>query len=181
MLINIDRSCLLVIDVQEKLIRAIQDYETIIANCAWLIKIANRLGVPILASEQYPKGLGHTIAVLHELVPEDSIMAKTHFSCSAEPACLARIDAGQREQMILIGIEAHVCVLQTALDLLRQGKTVYVAADCTGSRQPRDLELALARMRSEGVRVVSREMVVFEWLEKAGTEQFREISRDFLK
>jgi nicotinamidase-related amidase len=108
-------------------------------------------------------------------------MEKVHFSCAAEPACMDRINAGGREQIILTGAEAHVCVLQTALGLLAAGKQVFVVADCIGSRHPRDLELALGRMGAEGVRIVSREMVVFEWLHRAGTEVFREISREFLR
>jgi nicotinamidase-related amidase len=181
MLIDINRSCLLVIDIQEKLIRAVDECETVIANSAWLIKIATRLGVPLLASEQYPQGLGQTVPALRQLMPPESIMAKTHFSCTAEPACLQRISACGRQQFILIGIETHVCVLQTALGLLEQGKMAYVVADCTSSRRSQDAELALARMRAQGVGIISREMVVFEWLHKAGTSQFREISRDFLR
>lgn len=181
MLISPDRSCLLVIDIQEKLMKAIHDAETVIANSAWLIQIAARLGVPTLASEQYPQGLGHTLPSLRALLAEEAIMEKTSFSCFAEPRCRKRIDACGRDQFILIGAEAHVCVLQTALELLQHGRIVYVVADCTSSRRLRDAELALDRLRAEGTRVVSREMVAFEWLQRAGTEQFRQISRDFLR
>jgi len=181
MLITSSRSCLLVIDIQEKLMKAIHEAATVIANSAWLIEIASTLGLPVLASEQYPKGLGPTVARLRKLLPDELIMEKTCFSCTAEPACLERIEICGRDQFILVGAEAHVCVLQTALGLLEHGKTVYVVADCTSSRRPRDAELALGRMRAAGVQVVSREMVVFEWLHKAGTDQFREISRTFLR
>lgn len=94
---------------------------------------------------------------------------------------MRRIDLLSRPQMVLLGTESHVCVLQTALDLRLAGKDVYLVADAVSSRSSGDVELALARMRAEGVRVVSREMVAFEWLHRAGTEPFREISREFLR
>ncbi len=108
-------------------------------------------------------------------------MEKTHFSCAAELECMRRIDALGRDQIVMIGAEAHVCVLQTALDLRAVCKDVYLVADGVSSRSPRDVELALERMRAAGVRIVSREMVAFEWLHQAGTDRFREISREFLR
>jgi nicotinamidase-related amidase len=125
--------------------------------------------------------LGRTVTAIRELLPPDAFMEKTHFSCAAELECMRRIDMLGRDQVVLIGAEAHVCVLQTALDLRIAGKDVYLVADGVASRTPRDVELALERMRAEGVRVVSREMVAFEWLHQAGTDRFREISRDFLR
>ena len=94
---------------------------------------------------------------------------------------MRQIDLLGRPQVVLLGAEAHVCVLQTALDLRLAGKSVYLVADAVSSRSPSDVELALTRMRTEGVRVVSREMVAFEWLHRAGTAPFREISREFLR
>lgn len=94
---------------------------------------------------------------------------------------MRRIDLLSRPQMVLLGTESHVCVLQTALDLRLAGKDVYLVADAVSSRSSGDVDLALARVRAEGVRVVSREMVAFEWLHRAGTEPFREISREFLR
>jgi nicotinamidase-related amidase len=180
-LINSEKSCLLNIDVQERLMTAVHEGHQVIENCAWLITVATRLNIPVLLSEQYPRGLGHTEPTLLARVPADAIMEKVHFSCAEEAVCMDRINAGGREQIILTGAEAHVCVLQTALGLLTAGKQVFVVADCIGSRHPRNLGLALERMRAEGVRIVSREMVVFEWLHRAGTEVFREISREFLR
>ncbi|MFO7641271.1 MAG: hydrolase [Candidatus Competibacteraceae bacterium] len=181
MLMRTELSCLLVIDLQERLMPAIHRADEVVANGVWLIRIAQRLNVPILASEQYPRGLGHTVAAIRELLPAEAFMEKTHFSCAAERECMRRIDACGREQLVVIGTEAHVCVLQTALDLRAAGKEVYLVADGVSSRSPRDAELALERMRAEGVRIVSREMVAFEWLRQAGTDRFREISRDFLR
>jgi nicotinamidase-related amidase len=181
MLMRVETSCLLVVDFQERLMPAIHQADSVVANGAWLIRIAQRLGVPVLASEQYPQGLGHTVAAIRELLPADAFVAKTHFSCAAERDCMRRIDALDREQIVVIGAEAHVCVLQTALGLRAAGKEVYLVADAVSSRSPRDVELALERMRAEGVRVVSREMVAFEWLHQAGTDRFRAISREFLR
>lgn len=182
MLIEAERSCLLIIDVQEKLTVAIAEAETVVANMAWLIRAAVRLHVPVLMSEQYPKGLGPTLPALRDLLPTSAmVQEKSCFSCTAEPTWKRFIMDRTPEQMILLGIEAHVCVLQTALGLRQLGKEVYVVADCIGSRQPFDKELALARMRAVGIHIVSREMVVFEWLQRAGTDLFREISRDFLR
>ena len=181
MLMRVETSCLLVVDFQERLMPAIHQTDVVVANGAWLIQIAQRLGVPVLASEQYPQGLGHTVAAIRNLLPADAFMEKTHFSCAAERDCMRRIDALNREQIVVIGAEAHVCVLQTALDLRAVGQDVFLVADAVSSRSPRDVELALERMRAEGVRIVSREMVVFEWLHQAGTDLFRRISRDFLR
>jgi len=181
MLMRADTSCLLVVDLQERLMPAVAQADEIVANAIWLIRIAQRLKVPILASEQYPQGLGHTVAAIRELLSPDAFVEKTHFSCAAEINCMRRIDLLGRPQVVLLGAEAHVCVLQTALDLRLAGKSVYLVADAVSSRSPGDVELALTRMRTEGVRVVSREMVAFEWLHRAGTEPFREISREFLR
>lgn len=181
MLMRAEISCLLVVDFQERLMPAIHHGDQVVANGAWLIGIAQRLGVPVLASEQYPRGLGPTVRAIRELLPADAFMEKTHFSCAAELACMRRIDALGRDQIVMIGAEAHVCVLQTALDLRAVCKDVYLVADGVSSRSPRDVELALERMRAAGVRIVSREMVAFEWLHQAGTDRFREISREFLR
>jgi len=101
---------------------AIHDADRIVANGAWLIQIAQRLKVPVLASEQYPKGLGHTVAAIRDLLPAEAFMEKIHFSCAAERDCMRRIDALGCQQIIVMGAEAHVCVLQTALDLRAAGK-----------------------------------------------------------
>ena len=181
LLMRVETSCLLVVDFQERLMPAIYQADSVVANGAWLIQIARRLGVPVLASEQYPQGLGHTVVAIRELLPAEAFMAKTHFSCAAERDCMRRIDALGREQIIVIGAEAHVCVLQTALDLRAAGKEVFLVADAVSSRSPRDVELAVERMRADGVRIVSREMVAFEWLHQAGDDRFRAISREFLR
>jgi nicotinamidase-related amidase len=181
MLIDTHNSWLLIVDVQEKLIPAIHNRDAVIDHCAWLMKASDVMGVPMLVSEQYPKGLGPTVSRLRELAPENAFMEKVHFSCAASPECDARIRALGRTQVIIAGIEAHVCVLQTALDLQADNRQVFVVADAISSRDPQNVALAMARMRSAGVEIVSREMVLFEWAHKSDTAQFKQLSSTFLK
>ncbi|MEE8522645.1 MAG: hydrolase [Thermoanaerobaculia bacterium] len=181
MLIDAEKSCLLVVDVQERLLPAIHESDRVVRNIGWLMQIAGELGVPILMSEQYPRGLGHTVAELRDLVPAEEIVEKIHFSCAASPECRRRLDVIGRQQIVVTGIEAHVCVLQTALGLLEDGFEVYAVADAVSSRRAAAAELAVERLRRDGVRVVGREMVAFEWLHQAGTDRFRDISKRFLR
>lgn len=181
MLITPDKSCLLVIDIQEKLVPAIDEKEKLIKNSKWLIEIANILKVPIMTSEQYPQGIGHTIDELKTILPDDNYMEKIHFSCMAEPACHSKIKGSGFEQIVIIGMESHVCVLQSAIQLKQQGFDVYIVADCVSSRSLEDKAYALERMRGCGIHIVTREMVAFEWMQKSGTESFKQISKDYLR
>lgn len=180
MLIDAERSMLLVIDVQAKLVPSVSAHEAVVANVVWMIGAAQRIGIPVAATEHYAKGLGTLVPAVRSLLPAAAIGAKNHFSAVAAQ-CLSGLPGHDRAQVVVIGMEAHVCVLQTALELLEDGKEVYVVADAIGSRRPHDRDVALTRMRDEGVRVVTREMVVFEWLGIAGTALFREVCRDFLR
>ncbi|MFO1323850.1 MAG: hydrolase [Burkholderiales bacterium] len=180
MLIDAERSTLLVVDLQEKMVPAIANGEAVVANVVWLVGVARRIGIPVAATEQYPKGLGPLVAAVRDLIPAEAIAVKTHFSCVAEQ-CLAKLPGGERAQIVIAGAEAHVCVMQSALELLEDGKEVFVVADAVGSRRQFDRDIALVRMRDEGVRVVTREMVAFEWLGEAGTPLFRDVNRDFLR
>jgi isochorismate hydrolase len=133
-----------------------------------------------MASEQYPKGLGPTHADVLAELPPGCVAEKIHFSCLPD-ACLAPLPGSDRPQVVVCGTEAHVCVLQTVLDLKAAGKEVFVVADAIGSRTVRNRDLALQRMRGHGIEIVSNEMVAFEWLRAAGTPLFREVSREFLR
>lgn len=179
-LLRADTSALLVIDLQARLLPAIHGGARVLANSIWLVQVARRLGVPVLCSEQYPQGLGPCAPELAAVLPEDAVRTKQHFSCVAE-GCFEDHPAWRRPQLVVCGTEAHVCVLQSVLDLRARGTQVFVAADAVGSRRPSDRALALARMRCHGVEVVSREMVAFEWLHRAGTDVFREVSRGFIR
>lgn len=176
MLIERDRAQLLLVDVQERLAPAMAEAAPMLANCALLLRAADRLAVPVLASEQYPNGLGPTVPELRRLVAEANRLPKTAFACSGDPELMGRLAAIGRDQVVLCGIEAHVCVLQTALGLAAAGLVPFVVADATASRRPASRELALARLRANGVEVVSTEMVLFEWMGRAGTPEFKELS-----
>lgn len=180
MLMRAATSCLLIVDLQEKLVPALHESAKLLKNVRWLIDAAKVIGVPIVASEHHPKGLGATVLVVREALPKNSIVAKEHFSCVAA-GCLEGTAIADRSQVVISGSESHVCVLQSAIDLKSAGKQVFVVGDAVSSRHPGDKELALARMREAGVIVVSREMVIFEWLGKGGTELFRQVNRDFLR
>lgn len=179
MLLRAERAFLGVIDVQDRLAPAMATGEAAIGRCGILMRAATRLGVPVLVSEQYPKGLGRTVAALAALAAPEGVVEKIHFSCADEPAWSARLEAltqAGRDQAVLCGMEAHVCVLQTALGLQEKGYRVAVAADAVSSRRAEDAGLALARMQQAGIAVVSTEMVVFEWLRRAGSAEFKELS-----
>jgi nicotinamidase-related amidase len=125
--------------------------------------------------------LGHTVTDLNEFSADNHTLSKITFSAINEPEIVHQIREQKLDQWILIGIEAHVCVLQTAFDLLAQRKKVFVVEDCTSSRQARDKQIALDRMKHAGINIVTREMVVFEWLGKGGTPQFKFINETFIK
>ena len=180
MLIDAQTSSLLVIDIQERLLPAIDDWQRTLDAVIWLVQVAKRLDVPVMASEQYPKGLGHTHPDLLAELPAGGIGTKSYFSCVPD-GCLSVLPGNDRPQVVVCGTEAHVCVLQTVVDLRAAGKEVFVVAEAVGSRTPENKALALDRMRQHGAEIVSCEMVAFEWLRLAGTPLFREVSREFLR
>lgn len=175
MLVSSERSVLVVVDIQEKLMPAIAESERVERNAATLLKAAALLGVPAFATEQYPKGLGPTAASLRALLPPDGVVEKITFSAALEPAFLERLERLGRRQIVLAGSEAHVCVMQTALSLVGLGFEVVLVADAVSSRVPANAELGIARMRAAGATIVSTEMVLFEWLERAGTPAFKAV------
>ena len=178
MLLDYRLAALLLVDLQEKLVPAMHEPATVLANSMVLMAAATKLSVPITITEQYPQGLGPTIPEIADGVRgRDVTVAKMTFSAAAEPAVVSRLRQSRRVQIVIAGIEAHVCVMQTAIGLQQAGYQVFVAADATTSRQRRNADLALERLRQNGVSIVSTEMVVFEWLGRAGTDEFREISR----
>jgi nicotinamidase-related amidase len=179
MLIGRDSSCLLVVDIQEKLLPAMQDPMLVVRNAGILMQSAARLGIPILVSEQYPQGLGPTVAELRHLAPPEAVLAKTAFSCANDPYLRQRLEQLKRPQVIICGIEAHVCVLQTAIGLMASSDALkpVVVADATSSRTVANRDAGMARLRSDGVEIATTEMAVFEWLGRAGTPEFKELSK----
>lgn len=169
---------LLLIDMQEKVLAAIPVREQLVKNCCQLLEAAKLFAVPVAVTEQYPKGLGQTVSELRELLPDGAIPDKLRFSAAEVlnwGTAAEQPDA--RFKVIVIGIEAHVCVQQTVLDLLAAGFQVIVVADAVGSRTKPDWRFALQRMASCGATVTTTECVLFEWCEVAGSPEFKHISR----
>lgn len=168
-------TALLVVDVQEKLVPAIAGHERVVWNVRRLIDGAGVLGLPGVATEQYPEGLGRTVPELAQRLGE--IPSKLTFSCGGCPEIFHRLQDRGIHKLLVCGIEAHVCVQQTVLDLLAGGWQVYVAVDAVGSRRAIDYRTALGRMDSAGATLVTTEAALFEWCEAAGTPEFKQISR----
>ncbi len=173
-------SLLLVVDMQSRLLPVIDNADAVLANAIWLVKVAQAIGIPVLATEHCPERVGLTDPGLRDLLPEESIVNKEHFSAVTEGALLQGPHAN-REQWVVIGTEAHVCVQQTVLDLLAVGRKIFVVDEAVGSRRSHDKDLALRRMQQNGAEIVSREMVAFEWLERANTTVFRDVLKRFIR
>ncbi len=174
-LLDRNDTTLLVIDVQQRIdgVMADQSHRT---RLAALVDGCKALGVPVIATEQYPKGLGATVDDLAARLPDAAIVKMT-FSCAREPAAWQAVRATGRHQVIVTGIEAHVCVLQTVLDLIGEGLEVHVPHDAVNSRRPSDKHWALHRIAAAGAVVTSTESALFELLERCGTDEFRTVSR----
>ena len=181
-LINRRQSQLLVVDVQQRLMPAIHDADRIESRIVLLLDAAAVLDVPVIVSEQYPKGLGPTVDSIAQHRISRQWFEKIRFSAAEEfQALCASADPATAvdrcDQVIVVGIEAHICVLQTAMDLLAQGYRVFVVEDAVSSRRESDHRTAMDRLRDAGAVVCTAESVVFEWCEEAGTDEFRAISR----
>ncbi|WP_437200735.1 hydrolase [Planctomicrobium sp. SH664] len=175
-LLSAASSRLLILDMQERLLPVMTGLDRMIDRCVKLVQGSQLFEIPVSATEQYPKGLGPTVPPLAGLIPHRP--EKLRFSAvEALDWSGEGKSAGARHQIVIAGIETHVCVLQTAFDLLARGFDVYVVADATGSRNPTDHELGLKRLADGGVRLVTSEMVLMEWCEVAGSERFKAISR----
>ena len=174
-LLDRQRSQLVVIDVQEKLLPVILDGDAVVKTIRFLMDVACELDVPVVVSEQYPKGLGPTVPEICNHAVSAATFEKLKFS-AADGLGEDRTADG-RDQFVLTGIETHICVLQTAFDLLGRGHRVYVVADAVGSRDAFDKKTALDRIRDAGGVVCTAESVAFEWCEVSGTETFRAVSK----
>lgn len=174
--LNRDDCLLFVIDLQEKLLPAIDNADDVVDACRLMIRAAGVFGMPIVLTEQYRKGLGATVPAIMELLDPAGVepIDKVLFSGYTSEVRDALQQAG-RSQIVVVGIESHVCVQQTVLDLLRVDYKVWVCADAVGSRRPSDREMALPRMRQEGAFVTSTESAIFELMRQAGTDLFKQI------
>jgi nicotinamidase-related amidase len=179
MLLSRDKSQVLIVDVQDKLLNAISGKDRVVDRCVRLVQAARKLGIPITMSEQYPQGLGPTHDSIRDAFANDGFVAdKTEFSCMRNEMLKDRLHDLRRQgrpQVVIGGIEAHVCVLQTAIDLESQGFEAFVVTDAVGSRSKASRKLALSRLEKAGVDVVDSEMVLFEWMERAGTPEFKQL------
>jgi nicotinamidase-related amidase len=171
-----ESAVLVVVDVQEKFRQVIHEWDVMLSGVGKLVGGCTVLGVPVVATEQYPKGLGQTVEEIRPLLTEPPI-EKLSFSCMGEPKFRERLESLRRRQLILCGIEAHVCVLNTALDALTEGYDVHIAADATSSRRRQDKETALANATQAWAHPTTVETILFQLLEKAGTEEFKQISK----
>ena len=173
------RAQLLIIDVQEKLAPHIAGGKAVAENCDRLIRYARRLGVPVTITEHYPKGLGPTVPALREAAGNEApCLAKITFSCWRDETIRNRVEtlaAGGRDQIVVAGMETHVCVGQTVLDLLANTKTVFLVADAVGSREARVRDLAIERYRKAGADIVAQEMIAFEWLDRGDDPAFKDL------
>jgi nicotinamidase-related amidase len=175
---EVNSSCLIVVDMQEKLVKAMHLPERCIESHQLLLKAASLLNLDILVTEQYPKGLGHTIPELKELFSSKyPIIEKSAFSCFGEPEFKKALTAKKIKSLIITGIESHVCVQQTVLDALAEGYQVFVPADTLTSRNIDDYNLSLKLMRQAGAVVTSTESLIFMLTRTSKHAQFREISK----
>jgi nicotinamidase-related amidase len=173
-LMNPEQTALLVVDAQEKLLAVVPGSERVVWNCRRLLDAAAVLGVATAATEQYPEKLGPTAAVLAERL--DGAQAKLSFSGAACCPPLANLADDGVFRVLVCGIETHVCIQQTAFDLLASGLEVYVAVDAVAARHAVDHETALRRMETGGIVLTTTEAAMFEWCREAGTPEFKKIS-----
>jgi nicotinamidase-related amidase len=171
----------LLIDVQEKLFAAIPDEQRTLVgkNCRILLEVAGHMHLPLIVSEQYPKGLGQTVGGLMDLLEGIDRLPKIYFDCMKDPALHERLSSLPEKNIVIAGIEAHVCVFQTALSLLNNNRNVIIASDAVASRRLSDKDSAVETMRSAGALVYSTETISFMLLEKAGTLEFKTLSKLF--
>ncbi len=177
MILNALSSSLILIDEQEKLMPAISNREQVIDNSIRLIKAADHLSVPIVITEQYSPGLGLTVSEVSDATHGSAqIIDKTSFSAMKDETFkdyISELSKLCRQSFILVGCEAHVCVLQTALEIKAAGHEVFIVTDSVGSRDPKSVETAFARMSAAGIHLVTTEMVLFEWIERYDCKAFK--------
>lgn len=172
-----EECALAVVDIQEKLLPPIFNNEALVRNTRLLIHAAKILDIPVLVTTQYAKGLGGTVPEIAELVADVQPIDKMEFSCFGRDEFCSAVKSlpGQRTTMLLCGMEAHICVMQTALAALDQGYIVHVASDAIGSRNEWNWQVGLERMQNAGAVISSTEMMIYELMRKSGTPQFKEL------
>lgn len=176
--LNAQQCALVVIDIQEKLLPPIHERERLVRNSQLLIRLANILSLPIIATTQYAKGLGQIVPEISSLLPALEPLDKLEFGCFGNGEfCSSLARLRKRNTLLLCGMETHICVLQTALGALNQGHIVHVAADAVSSRTELNWKLGLNRMRNAGAVISSTEMMIYELLGRSGSPEFKEMLR----
>ena len=170
-----ENSVVVVIDIQDKLLPKIPDAERLVRNAAFLLDVATTLAIPARATEQYPKGLGPTTAEIARRLPA-ALPAKTTFSCCGADTFLEELEMLRRPNVVLVGMETHVCVAQTALDLLHAGLHVFLAVDALAARGAIDHDTALRRLEQAGAVPTTAEALAFEWVGDSSHPQFKAVS-----
>jgi nicotinamidase-related amidase len=176
-MLEVNNTVLMIIDVQEKLARVMHERESLISNLQKLIKGTSVLEVPIIITEQYPQGLGPTLQEIAPLLPGVSPIPKTSFSCWGDDNFVNKFKSLNRRQVLVSGIEGHVCVYQTVCDLISNGFAAYAVTDTITSRTPENRQLAFDMMKQAGARLTGMEAVLFELLRVAKGEHFKKISQ----
>ncbi|HEX6501815.1 MAG TPA: hydrolase [Terriglobales bacterium] len=172
-----DRCALLVVDIQEKLLPPIFESERLVRNAQLLIRLARILQIPALATTQYAKGLGKTVPEIASLLPDHEAIDKVEFSCFGSDSFCSQLKhlPGNRNTVLLCGMESHICVMQTALAALNEGYLVHVASDAVSSRTEWNWKIGLERMRAAGAIISSTEMMMYELLRRSGSPAFKEL------
>jgi nicotinamidase-related amidase len=176
-MLNVEKTALVIIDVQEKLSRVMHEKEKLFQNLQKLIKGMQILDIPIIITEQNPNGLGPTVPEIAPLLTDIKPITKFSFSCCDEEPFIREIEKLNRKQILLAGIETHVCVYQTAIDLIEAVYEAHTVVDCVSSRTQENKNLALDKMQSEGTKLTSVEIVLFELLRTAKSPKFKELSK----
>ena len=175
MLIRAKDSVLVVIDMQERLVPAMQAPARTLKNAKLLLTAAQACDVPALLTEQYSKGLGTTVPEISAAAGDSPVFEKMHFSCMEDIAFHEHFMNLNRKQAVIAGMEAHICVVQTAASLIENGFEVFVVSDATASRTTESEQACQTRLNASGAHIVTTEMVIFEWLGKAGTPAFKSL------
>lgn len=175
--LNRNEAVLVLVDIQEKLAAVMNEKEKVSANIGHLIEAAKLLHIPIVLTEQYPKGLGPTIGEIRDALPAYEPIEKLTFNCCGEPDFMKALTASGKRKIILCGMETHVCVLQTCIGSLSEGYIVHAVRDAMCSRTKENCDTGIDYMRNAGAVITGTETVLFQLLEKAGTEEFKALSR----
>lgn len=176
-LLDRNEVALVLVDIQERLAAVMPDRQRVVDNCLHLIEVSKLLNIPVLLNEQYPKGLGPTVNEVREALHLCEPLEKLTFSCCRGGSFLKALESSGRKKVILAGMETHVCVLQTVIDLLKAGYQVHVVKDATCSRTLENFNAGSEFMRDAGAVITCTETVLFQLLEKAGTDEFKFVSK----